>query len=84
MQYVTGASAARMFVDMSIWRFPTLSLSPAESPWGRALGGGAPVFSRIQWTALLVLITFSGGLLWLLLLHAASSERSCPLSDAAS
>lgn len=51
-----------------------LSLCPTEAPRGRAQGGGAPVFGRIQWTALLVLIPLSGGLLWLLLLHAASSE----------
>lgn len=51
-----------------------LSLCPTESPWGRAQGGGAPVFGRIQWNALLVLIPLSGGLLWLLLLHTASSE----------
>lgn len=61
-----------------------VSLFAAESPWAGYWEVGAPVFGRIQWTALLVLITLSGGLLWLLLLYAASSERSCPLSDAAS
>lgn len=54
-------------------------------PWAGAQGWwGSCLRKRASGTPLLVLITLSGGLLRLPLLHAASSECSCPLSDAAS